>query len=282
MNRSMWFWLCVFLGLVLLALGLLVPIHLRAVDAGILMKAGRRTPTLVEEGLGLAAGQSLGASRLMLQAAKDEKLQDANRLELAVNKLTQEHPEWAVWGGADAYLGKIFKMGPAATNANPEAFTEIIVRTQNRAEGLKLLQTSKCAAAEELLRCRGLTNTVVFPPSTSASGQAFDAALVTCGLLLTDLHLTPALSNTVYQMAASANRGGSPAPLEQVLMDMMSLGQRLNWSQLTLFVRKIDDAETLHLLANDVRKSSGPIAGAVLGGAAFRRPARRGAIPGEL
>jgi hypothetical protein len=38
-------------------------------------------------------------------------------------------------------------------------------------------------------------------------------------------------------------------------MDLMSLGQRFNWGQLVAFVGKIEDAETLRLLANQVRKA---------------------------
>lgn len=255
MNRSMWFWLCVVLGLLMLGAGLLVPIHLRAVDAGVLSRAGRRTPTLVEEGLGLAAAQAVGAAQLLSQAAQAEKLPDANRLETSVNKLAREHPVWATWGGSDSYLATIFKTGARGSSSSPELVTEIVIQTENRAVGLQTLRASTCPAVAELLRCRALTNTVIFPPSSSASGQAFDAAVVTCGLLLTELHLTPNFSNTVFRLATDANRGGASEPLEQVLLDMLALGQRFNWSQLTMFVRKIPDADTLHRLANDVRKA---------------------------
>jgi len=40
-----------------------------------------------------------------------------------------------------------------------------------------------------------------------------------------------------------------------VLMDLMSLGQRFNWGQLVVFVRQIEDAKTLDLLANLARKA---------------------------
>lgn len=255
MNRSMWFWICVVLGTLALAAGLLVPIHLRAVDAGLLSRAGRRTPTLVDQGLDLAAGQGLGAARLVLQAAKMEELPDAKILEGSLANLTREHPDWVVWGGGDSYLAKEFKSAAGPTNSGVERVTEIIIQTDNRAEGLKLLQTSTCPAVHELLKCRSLTNTVIFPPSASASGQAFDAAVVTCGLLLTEWHFTTGLSNEISQLAINANRGMPTEPLEQALLDLMALGQRFNWSQLTVFVAKIPNADTLHRLANDVRKA---------------------------
>src|SRR5580658_6916134 len=107
MNRSMWFWICVVMGSATLGAGLLVPIHLRAVDAGVLNRAGKRTPSLVEEGLGLTAAQAVGAAQLLAQAAQAGKLPDANRLDAAVGKLAREHPDWAEWGGSDSYLGKL-------------------------------------------------------------------------------------------------------------------------------------------------------------------------------
>jgi hypothetical protein len=77
----------------------------------------------------------------------------------------------------------------------------------------------------ELLRCRTLTNTVIFPPSLSSSGQAFDAALSVCGLLLSEGQVTNSLSGAISALAAEANRGGNTQPLEEVLLSFMSLGQ---------------------------------------------------------
>ena len=58
--RWLWFLICAVLGLALLAIGLLVPMHLRAVDAGVLEQAGRSGPALLEEGRTLAGEQKFG------------------------------------------------------------------------------------------------------------------------------------------------------------------------------------------------------------------------------
>jgi hypothetical protein len=140
-----------------------------------------------------------------------------------------------------------------------ESFTDFVVREDNRIVVIELLRASRIPAVQELMRCRGLTNTVIFSPSQSASGQAFDTALATCGLLLERGHLSGALSNVVFGLAAVSNRGGDPQRLEQVLYDLMSLGQRFNWGQLVEFVDQVQDTETLRLLANLVRKSEGQL-----------------------
>ena len=61
------------------------------------------------------------------------------------------------------------------------------------------------------------------------------------------------------RLAVASNRGGESQRLEQVLLDLMSLGQRFNWGQLVGFVGQIQDPETLRLLANLVRKSDGQL-----------------------
>jgi len=111
----------------------------------------------------------------------------------------------------------------------------------------------------ELLRCRELTNTVLFPPSHSASGQALDAAVSVCGLLLDESHFSPSLSNAIYTLAIDANDRRNSQPLEQFLLDLMSLGQRLNWGQLVEFVGSTEDAETLRLQANLARRAGGEL-----------------------
>jgi hypothetical protein len=97
----------------------------------------------------------------------------------------------------------------------------------------------------------------MLPPSQSASGQASDAAVSICGLLVEGGSLTKGLSDSVLALASEANSGGSSQRIEQVLVDLMSLGQRFNWGQLEALTGKIEDAETLRRLAGLVRKGGG-------------------------
>jgi len=77
--------------------------------------------------------------------------------------------------------------------------------------------------------------------------------------LLEGGHFTSGLSNSVFVATATANRGGSTQPLEQVLLDLMSLGQRFNWGQLVVFLRNIPDPETLRLQGNLLRRTDGQL-----------------------
>src|ERR1700690_2575494 len=185
MNRWLWALACVVSGLLLLVCGVLVPAHVRGVDVSVTQLAGRNTPTLVEQGLALVNETRLGTAQLFLQAAQAEGIPGREALGLAVTNAVQPHPDWLVWGN-NTSLAHLF--GDDASL--PEPFTEFIIREKNRDAALELLRSLPNPTVQELLRCRELTHTVLFTPSQSSSGQAFDAALTICGLLLAEGQLT--------------------------------------------------------------------------------------------
>jgi hypothetical protein len=245
--------MCGLLGLAVLICGLLVPAHLRAVDVTVLQRGGRLTADLVGTGLALVSQNRLGAAQLVAEAARQRRLPGADRLGWAVNTLAQEHPNWQSWGGGEYHLQVLFGADPKTPKSGSEPLTEWVVRLENRDTVLEFLRASPGAAVQALLRCRELTNTVLFPPARSSSGQALDAALSLAGLLIEEGKCARGLSNAVYALAAQAGQGGDSQPLEQVLLDLMSLGQRFNWGQLERFVARIEDPETLRLLGHFVR-----------------------------
>ena len=262
MNGRIALLLCALLGLVMLVCGLSVPAHLRAVDASVILQAGRGTPGLAEKGLTLVREDNFGAAQLVLRAAKDHGLPDWENLDLKLNDVASLHPRWPVWGGGSPHLEALFKdaQPPELHTANgpnvaPEPVTDWAIRYQNRATVLELLRASPRPVVQELLQFRTVTNTVIFPPSESSSGQALDASLAICGLLLDEDQLSFSLSNVVFVAASAANQGGNSEPLEQILMNFLSLGQRFNWSQLTAFVNRIPNAETLRLHTGIIRRA---------------------------
>ncbi len=251
---SRWTLLCVYglAGVAALGCGLLIPAHLRAVDSRVIQRAGRNTPGLVERGLMLVRQKNAAAAQLVLRAAEMVQLPGRENLDAAIDSVAKQNPLFERWSEAGPLARFAASSGPR-TNSGPVPFTEFIIRTENREKALELLEGSQNAAVQELLRFRSVTNTAVFPPSQSASGQALDAAVSICGLLLMENHFDAGMSNTVAGLATEANRGGNPQPFEDLLVDLMSLGQRFDWGQLTEFVSRIDDGETLHRHAGVVR-----------------------------
>jgi hypothetical protein len=240
-NRWLWVALCVaFAGLMLLC-GWLVPIHLRAVDVAVLQRGGEGKSSLVERGVALERANNAGAARLILQAAQAEHLQWTGELASSLATHSESDP--------------LFPGGPAMAPSVP--ITKVVIQLENRERVISYLEATGSPAVRELLRVRDLTNTVLFPPSASASGQAFDAAVSVCGLLLAEDCLAPGLRDALVERAASARTRASAQPLEEILMDVMSLGQRLDWGQLKVFVSGIEDPATLALLAAQAR-NAGP------------------------
>jgi hypothetical protein len=253
MKRWVLFSLCAIAGLALVVCGLLVPAHLRAVDTVVLEQAGERTPGFLQTGLELVRARHLGSAQLLLSVAERESIAGRGELRGAVQKLAEGEPSLRFWGSPEPRLDYFLKIGRSTTNGF-EPFSSYLVRQDNRRQALDYLQKSPTPIAQELLRTRELTNTVIFSPSGSSAGQAFDAAVALCGLLAVQGELGTGLSNSVLTLATQANHGGSTRPYELVLLDIMSLGQRLNWGQLGAFLSHVHDTETLRLLSTLVRK----------------------------
>src|SRR4051812_6675456 len=124
MTRWVWFLLCAICGPALALLGWVVPIHLRAVDARVLQKAGRNTPSLVGKGLALVSEKQLGAAALMLKAADTADIPDRARLAVQVTNLALTHPGWQTWGGGESHLEVLFATDPKLPKSTTEPFTE--------------------------------------------------------------------------------------------------------------------------------------------------------------
>ncbi|HUA67107.1 MAG TPA: hypothetical protein VMA13_01050, partial [Candidatus Saccharimonadales bacterium] len=252
--RWLWFLICAVGGLVLLIGGLLVPRHLRAVDASVIAKAGANGPALVEEAQTLADEHKLGAAQMIMEAARLAGIPGWNRLAEVIANQERQNPTALTWGNDSREPGLF---GDESSSARQNLlFTDFIVHQANRDAALEHLRASPIPAVQELLQSRSLNDTVLFPPSSSASGQAFDAAVCITGLLLDGNHLTPSLSGQIYNLASRANRGASSEPMEQALMDFMSLGQRFNWDQLTAFVAGIPGTGALSQLASEARAAN--------------------------
>ncbi len=278
-RRWIWFWLCALLGVIALACAWVVPAYLRAADSSVVEKAGKNTLTLADRGLQLVRENKLGPAELLLEAARFEGIPDRAQLGLAVTNLALAHPTWKLWGGGEGHFEVLFgttprpRKNPAASGQSEAALqdaggveksraesesdplTEWAVRLENREKVLNLLKASPQPLIQELLRTRSLTNTVLFPASQSSSGQAFDAAISVCGLLLAEGEVTASLRNALFTATSTANRGGSSQVMEEILFDLMSLGQRLNWTQLEEFTSRIEDPQSLRLFGERIRKS---------------------------
>jgi hypothetical protein len=202
----------------------------------------------------LADAGRLGAAQMYVAAAQAAEIPGWDRLGETVTNQAARDPGALFWGN-DSRTKSVFNSSPSSSDA--DSFAGFIVQRDNREAALGHLGSSGSPVVQELLRCRELKDTVVFPASSSPSGQAIDAVIAECGLLLEGNHLTTELGGQIQQLAAQANRGGNSEPVEQVLMDFGSLGECLNWDQLTALVANVLDTNALHVLTAQVSTAGG-------------------------
>lgn len=230
------------------------PAYLRAVDLRVIARAGAGTPALVERSLRLRGEGRLGAADLLCRAAEKAALPGTGELRNSVNATAAAHPGWSQWG-AGSRLEAVFSSQFPVTNGSAEPMTEFLIRHGNRLRALDYLQVNPGPAVQSFLRCRMLTHTKLLPPSSSASGQAMDAALSICGLLVVETRLSAALAGELHALADHAVAGGDTLPLEKALMDFLSLGRVATFDQLSLLTGHIQTVATLETLAGAIRRN---------------------------
>jgi hypothetical protein len=245
-------------ALVLFALGWMIPAHLRSTDAAVLARAGKEAPSLAEHGAVLLDTARVGPARMLLEAGESRGVAGLEQLRQGIRSAVTDASLLA-WGEAAPPFASVFRIEPAgATNRRP--FTELVLRSGNRERLLEFIAHSPLPAVREMRVSRQMTNTYTFAPSSSSSGQAYDTAVGICGALLAENKLTPGMANSVVTLAREANQTGKSPRFEQLLLDFMSLGQRMDWGTLSAFVEHMEDAETLRVSAALARGAGAELA----------------------
>jgi hypothetical protein len=233
----------------------LVPAHFRAVDAAVLERAGKgkpgaAAPTLIEEGITFLSVEKLGPAQMLLRVAEGEAVPRHEMLATGLAQFARDNPSLVALGGATPIFEKV-EIVPSASV--PQPIIDVLSRRAAREKALSIAQQSRRPGVQQILRNRTLTNTVHFPPATSSSGQALDAAIITAALLYQGDYFTPVFRDAFEWLAMQANRGDDPGSLELVYLDLLSVGRRLDWVSLTELMKRIDGIATLREIAEAMR-----------------------------
>jgi hypothetical protein len=243
------------LGVVLLLFAVLTPAYLRSVDVGVLRVAGGE-PRLVSEGFSLLRLEKSGPADLFFQSAKLDSLQGTPELEETINLYRSQDPKGFQQGDSDAFVAQLLESHPS----DSDFVLGWMVSTDLRQSILNHLEQSNRPGVREVLRNRSLQSLEVFYPVSSAGGQPFDSALLLVALLYQEDHLTAGFRREVEKLASEANRGMDTRHLEAVCLDMLSLSKRMNWGQLTSFMRKVESAPGLRTLTHHATRSDDMLA----------------------
>ena len=251
-RSSLWqAWLV--LGLGLLAVAWLLPVNVKSLNTALLREAGRDTPGVAAFGRDLLELDKPGPAALVLEAARQTGDPGAGALGVIFDSFARNHRDMMPWGGWDVALEPLLNSRSAAESAESQPVLRFMVTTQARDNLRRYLGVSRLPAVQVLLKTAGLTTTQRFVPASRPGGQPLDAVILLTAYLWQTEHLSPALQREVRALAETAVAGGQMGDLEDFYLDILTLGQRLNWVQLSELLRTAGSLGTVGQFAHLTR-----------------------------
>ncbi len=241
------------LGLGLLAVAWLLPVNVKSLNLALLREAGRDTPTVAGFGRDLLELDKPGPAALVLEAAKQTGDTGAGALAVIFDNFAAQHRDMMPWGGWDVALEPLLVGRNAASSAQSQAVLKFMVTAQARDNLRRYLAVSRLPAVQTLLKTAELTTTQRFVPASRPGGQPLDAVILLTAYLWQTEHLSASLQREVRVLAETAVTSGQMGDLEDFYLDILTLGQRLNWIQLSELLRTTGSLGTVGQFAHLTR-----------------------------
>jgi hypothetical protein len=240
-------------GLVLLALAWLLPVNVKSLNPALLREAGRDTPTVTAFSRGLLELDKPGPAALVLEAARTIGDPAADALGVLLDDYGRRHRDILPWGGWDPALEPLLAGRNAASPAESIPVLRFMVTQQARDNLRAYLAVSRSPGVQTLLKTAALTSTQRFVPAIRAGGQPLDAVILLATYLWQTEHLAPSLQRELRELAETAVATGHMGPLEDFYLDLLTLGKRLNWVQLSELLRTASSTGTVAQIAHLTR-----------------------------
>lgn len=245
--------LWVVLGAVLAIGAWLVPVNLSSVPTALLRAAGAETAQVSDYGRQLVEREKLGPAALFLAAAKRAGDPHVSRLSEALAQTSARQPEFVPWGGWDPFLDPLFNVNENTGRKESTPVLSFFIAEKARVALRNYLKNSRSLGVQAVMKTRDITLTTRFVPVGQAGGQSLDAVVLLAALLYQGEHLAPPLQRELRSLAESASARMDMGPLEDVYLDLLSLGKRLDWVQLSELLRRTNDTQALHEYAHLAR-----------------------------
>jgi len=245
-SRETQFWLAS-AGMLLALIALLVPAHISGVDSRVLQVVGERGPSLTTLARERVQAGDIGSAQLLLHAAPDDAIPRAELVARELEAARNADPVSQAWGGPARILPRTLGNGSATRQALP--VLQPLLRRSARNAVRTVLGGSANDTVTALLRCVVVTNFTQLPSIATAAGQPVEAATLLAALLVEENAVNPRLAAAWNGAANSALTRGESMALETTLSDLIQLGLRLDWNQLSMLLRGIETPNALHALA---------------------------------
>lgn len=241
------------LGVALLVLAWLLPVNVKSLNPALLREAGRGTTSVATFGRELLQLDKPGPAALVLEAARKIGDPGTPALETAYAAYAQQHRDLMPWGGWDVALEPLLASRTTAGPAEPQAVLGFMVTNQARENLRRYLAVSRLPGVQTLLKTAAITDTQRFVPAKRPGGQPLDAVILLTAYLWQTEHLSSGLQREVRGLAEAAVVSGHMGELEDFYLDILTLGKRLNWVQLSELLRTTDNLGTLAQFAHLAR-----------------------------
>jgi hypothetical protein len=235
----------VIVGLVIAAGAWMLPVNLKSVSPALLRAAGSGSPTLGAYGRDLVDLEKLGPAALVLAAAKTVQDPRAPALEAKLAEIGQRQPGLLAWGGWDPFLDPLFKIREDKGYRSSTPVLTFLIPEKARATLRGYLANSGSEGVQALLKLRDLTNTGRFVPATRPGGQPLESLILLTALLYQGGHLSSPLQHELRALADQALAKKEFGDLDPFFIDLLSLGRRLDWTQLAELTRRTDNVRTV-------------------------------------
>ena len=251
-RSALWqLWLA--LGVGLLALAWLLPVNVKSLNPALLREAGRDTPSVSGFGRELLELDKPGPAALVLETAKKVGDPGAAALQAIYGDFGKRHREMMPWGGWDIALEPLLGSRNAASSTDSQPVLSFMATEQARENLRRYLSVSRLPGVQTLLKTAELGSTERFVPANRPGGQPLDAVILLTAYLWQTEHLSSGLQREVRALAETSVRTGQMGELEDFYLDILTLGRRLNWVQLSELLRTTGSLGTVAQFAHLTR-----------------------------
>jgi len=252
-TRSALWQLWLGLGIGLLLVAWLLPVNVKSLNTALLREAGRDTPTLAGFGRDLLELDKPGPAALVLEAARKVGDPSAGAFGVIYDSYALKHRDLMPWGGWDVALEPLLASRTAASPSASQPVLNFMVTQQARDNLRRYLSVSRLPGVQTLLKTAALTSTQRFVPASRPGGQPLDAVILLSAYLWQTEHLSAGLQREVRGLAEAAVSSGHMGELEDFYLDILTLGKRLNWVQLSELLRTAGNLGTVGQFAHLTR-----------------------------
>lgn len=241
------------LGAGLLALAWLLPVNVKSLNTALLREAGRDTQSVAGFGRELLELDKPGPAALVLEAARQVGDPGAAMLGVVFEDFARKHRDMMPWGGWDIALEPLLGSRSPAASADSQPVLGFMATQQARENLRRYLGVSRLPGVKTLLKTAELGSTQRFVPANRPGGQPLDAVILLTAYLWQTEHLSSGLQREVRARAEVAVQSGQMGELEDFYLDILTLGRRLNWVQLSELLRTTGSLGTVGQFAHLAR-----------------------------